>query len=145
MNWYLEALKKYAQFKGRSRRSEFWWFAAVNALVSAVLVVVEPGGVLAAVYTLAVLTPGSAVQVRRLHDTGRSAWWLMLMVVPLIGGLVLLTLALQDSQAGSNRYGTNPKLTRMPDDDEPRQAEEPRSAATGEIAGPRRTGPTRWS
>ncbi|MBC8292715.1 MAG: DUF805 domain-containing protein [Proteobacteria bacterium] len=145
MNWYLEALKKYAQFKGRSRRSEFWWFAAVNNLVLLMLVVVENSGLLAALYLLAVLIPGSAVQVRRLHDTGRSAWWLLLSLVPIIGGAVLIVFALQDSRPGANKYGPNPKLAGVLDDVQPQQAEEPPPAATGQIAGPRRAGPTRWS
>jgi uncharacterized membrane protein YhaH (DUF805 family) len=126
MNWYLEVLKKYAQFDGRSRRKEYWFFALFNCLVGLVLGML--GGLtmafsghadnpsysflglgLVCLYSLAVLIPGLAVTVRRLHDTGRSGWWIFISFVPFVGGIILLIFMLQDSHPGPNQYGPNPK------------------------------------
>lgn len=118
MSWYLEVLKKYAVFSGRARRTEFWMFTLVNIAVSMLLAFVDNSfgmtvsygvGMLSSLYGLAVLIPSLAVAVRRLHDTGRSGWWWLISLVPLIGAVVLLIFAAQDSQPGSNKYGPNPK------------------------------------
>ena len=119
MNWYLEVLKKYPVFRGRARREEYWFFVLFNIIISIVLAVIdgvtgsfspEAGmGLLGGIYTLAVLIPGIAVSVRRLHDTERSGWWLLIALVPLIGAIVLLVFMVQDSKPGQNQYGANPK------------------------------------
>ncbi|MGZ8225781.1 MAG: DUF805 domain-containing protein [Methylococcaceae bacterium] len=119
MNWYLEVFKKYAVFSGRAGRQEYWYFTLFNILVGILLRVMdqitgnldyETGlGLLSTFYSLVVLIPATAVLVRRLHDTDRSAWWLLIALVPLIGELVLLVFTLQDSQPGNNQYGANPK------------------------------------
>jgi uncharacterized membrane protein YhaH (DUF805 family) len=67
------------------------------------------GDVLSGIYSLACCCPASASRVRRLHDIGKSGWWALLMIVPIIGALVLIYFAVQDSQEGSNEYGANPK------------------------------------
>lgn len=120
MNWYIEVLKKYAVFTGRSRRKEYWYFVLFSVLVSIILGVVdgiigtyneETGfGILAGVYSLAIILPSIAVAARRLHDIGRTGWWLLIGFIPIIGALVLLMFAVQDSQAGENQYGPWPKL-----------------------------------
>ena len=120
MNWFLVAVKqKYADFTGRATRSEYWYFVLFYLLLSAGLMVVdallgwfnsELGiGVLSGIYTLALMIPSLSVTVRRLHDTGRSAWWLLVGLIPIVGGIVLLVFFVQDSQDGVNGYGTNPK------------------------------------
>lgn len=113
MNWYLEVLKKYAVFNGRARRAEYWMFFLFNLIIAFVLGFVEGlvggPGVIGLLYSLAVLIPGIAVSARRLHDTDRSGWWLLIAFVPLIGAIVLLVFMIQDSQSGQNRYGANPK------------------------------------
>ena len=118
MNWYLTVLKKYAVFSGRARRSEYWYFALFNFLIAFVLglfdgmfgMVGDLGiGMLGLIYGLAVIIPGIAVGVRRLHDTGRSGWWLLLAFIPFIGAIILIIFFVQDSQAGENEYGPNPK------------------------------------
>jgi uncharacterized membrane protein YhaH (DUF805 family) len=119
MNWYLEVLKKYAVFNGRSTRAEYWYFNLFNFLAFFVLSFVdgvigsfnpEVGiGLLGGIYSLAVLIPNIAVSVRRLHDTDRSGWWLLIYLIPLIGALVLLIFMVQDSQQSDNQYGLNPK------------------------------------
>jgi uncharacterized membrane protein YhaH (DUF805 family) len=120
MNWYLTVLKKYAVFGGRARRSEYWFFALFNVIISIVLVVIDgltgllspTGGLglLSGIYSLAVLIPSLAVGVRRLHDTGKSAWWLLIALVPLVGAIVLIVFMCLDSNPGQNQYGPNPKL-----------------------------------
>lgn len=112
MHWYLEVLKKYAVFSGRARRREYWMFFLVNFIVGLVLAVIGRVldlEILQYLYSLAVLLPGLGVSVRRLHDTGRSGWWLLISLVPLIGAIVLLVFLVSDSQPDTNQYGPNPK------------------------------------
>lgn len=113
MNWYIEALKKYTVFIGRARRKEYWMFFLINVIISIVLSIIEAfigiSGVLSGLYSLAVLVPVIAVSVRRLHDTNRNGWWLFIALVPIVGAIVILVFAVQDSQPGENQYGSNPK------------------------------------
>jgi uncharacterized membrane protein YhaH (DUF805 family) len=121
MNWYLGVLKKYAEFNGRARRREYWTFVLFSILISIGLAVIdsltgsfnfERGfGLLGGLYALAVLIPSIAVGVRRLHDANRSGWWLLIGLIPCIGFIVLIVFTVQDSQAGDNQYGPNPKAT----------------------------------
>ena len=113
MSWYFEVLKKYAVFSGRARRKEYWMFALFNfhhqPRAYAYRSVAGIAGVLSGIYSLAVLIPYLALTVRRLHDTGRSGWWLLVVLIPLIGVIVLLVFMVLDSQPEENRYGPNPK------------------------------------
>jgi uncharacterized membrane protein YhaH (DUF805 family) len=119
VSWYLEALKKYAVFSGRSRRMEFWYFVLFNIVVGVVLALIDillgtfsaAGniGLLSSIYSLAVLIPTLAVIVRRLHDIDRTGWWIFINLIPLIGTIVLLVFALTPGTPGSNRYGPDPK------------------------------------
>ena len=116
MNWYLHVLRNYAEFGGRSRRSEYWYFLLFNLIAAFALSLADSAvrkilgfGFLGMMYALVVLVPGIAVSIRRLHDTDRSGWWLLLAFVPIVG-LVLIWFMAQDSDAGTNRYGQNPKL-----------------------------------
>ena len=119
MNWYLNVLKQYAVFKGRARRKEYWFFILFNLIASVVLTAIdfmtglldaELGiGLLSGLYSLAVLVPSLAVTVRRLHDTDRSGWWLLIGLVPLLGAIVLLVFMLLDGTPGDNQHGANPK------------------------------------
>ena len=114
MNWYLDVLKKYATFSGRARRKEYWMFVLFNAIAYIVLMVVDlatiGSGVLPLVYELAVLIPSLAVGVRRLHDTDRSGWWLLIALIPLVGAIILLVFLASDGKPEANQYGLNPKL-----------------------------------
>ncbi|MFD3262254.1 DUF805 domain-containing protein [Paenibacillus lentus] len=113
MEWYLKVLKNYVGFEGRARRTEYWMFVLFNFIASFVLGFI--GGfigldsILAYIYSLAVLLPSLAVGARRLHDTGRSGWMLLLALIPLVGAIILLVFLCQDSQPGDNKYGSNPK------------------------------------
>jgi uncharacterized membrane protein YhaH (DUF805 family) len=120
MNWYLMVLKKYAQFSGRSRRKEYWMFTLFHCLIAILLCVLslllrDSGlspvvSIVFGLYLLAVLVPSLAVSVRRLHDTGKSGWWILIGLVPAVGGLILLIFVCLDSVPGPNEYGPNPKL-----------------------------------
>lgn len=113
MNWYLDVLKKYAVFSGRARRQEFWMFFLFNIIISFLISIIEGvihlSGILSTIYSLGVLVPSLAVGARRLHDTGRSGWWLLISLIPLIGAIALIYFTVQDSQPGENTYGPNPK------------------------------------
>ncbi len=128
MDLMFQPLRKYADFTGRARRKEFWLFWLFNVLIHAVLGIGVAasggtymmgfghmtGGALAftglrGVVALVLLVPNLAVAFRRLHDTGRSAWWLLLCLVPFLGWLVLLIFYLIDGAPGENRFGPNPK------------------------------------
>jgi len=115
IEYFKLALSKYAQFTGRSRRSEYWYFMLVNMIISyglqGLAIATEIGlfGILAMIAGLALLIPGIAVAVRRMHDTGRSGWWLFISLVPLVGIILLIVWMATDSQPGANEYGPNPK------------------------------------
>lgn len=119
MNWYLHVLKNYATFSGRARRKEYWMFFLFNVLISLGLGVLDvvagtysveyETGFFSGLYSLLVLIPGIAVGVRRLHDTNRSGWWIVISLIPIIGVLVLFVFMCLDSQPGTNRFGVNPK------------------------------------
>ncbi|MFZ7199640.1 DUF805 domain-containing protein [Avibacterium avium] len=114
MNWYLYVLKNYAQFNGRARRKEFWWFVAVDFLLYVILgmldfVLLNNDFGFTGVYGLATLIPSLAVRVRRLHDTDRSGWWLLIGFIPVIGFIVLFIFACLDGTQGRNRFGEDPK------------------------------------
>jgi uncharacterized membrane protein YhaH (DUF805 family) len=105
MNYYLAVLQKYAQFNGRARRSEYWYFALFNIIVTIILAAI--GGVIklpivSTLYSLAVLVPSIAVGVRRMHDVGKSGWYLLIPIYNLI-------LACTDGTIGDNEYGPDPK------------------------------------
>lgn len=120
MNWFLQALRKYATFSGRARRSEYWYFFLMYLLIFVLLAIVDGitgsfsaksgVGLLSGVFALAMLLPSLAVGVRRLHDIGRSGWWLLIAFVPLIGGIVLLLFAVKVGTPGDNEYGATPAL-----------------------------------
>jgi uncharacterized membrane protein YhaH (DUF805 family) len=119
MSWYLEVLKKYAVFSGRARRKEYWMFVLFNIIIILVLALIDyltgtfspraGVGLLGGLYSLAVLIPSIAVTVRRLHDTGRTGWWILIGLIPVIGNIVLLIFMVLDSEPGANEYGPNPK------------------------------------
>ena len=114
-------LSQYAGFGGRARRSEYWWFFLFTLILNGLAGVLDGAlgtdigsdssstGVIGIIVSLALLLPGLAVAVRRLHDTDRSGWWLLIGLVPLVGAIVLLVFLVKDGTRGSNRYGADPK------------------------------------
>jgi uncharacterized membrane protein YhaH (DUF805 family) len=112
MNWYLKVLRQYADFTGRARRMEYWMFVLVNTIIWVAILILDsvlrtslPG----LLYWLAILLPSLAVGVRRLHDTGRSGWWLLIGIIPLIGTIVLIVFFATDGERAPNVYGPDPK------------------------------------
>ena len=122
MNWYIQVLKKYAVFSGRARRKEYWMFVLFNIIFAVVAVILDNilgtsfqgagYGLFYLLYGLAVIIPSIAVGVRRLHDTDRSGWWLLICLIPIIGGIWLIVLLATAGTAGENKYGADPKASR---------------------------------
>ncbi len=112
--YYLAVLKKYATFKGRARRKEYWSFFLVNFLISLLLVAVSffirDKGIIGMIYSLLMLIPGIAVAARRLHDINRSGWWLFIGLIPVVGTIIVLIFMFRDGDASANQYGSNPKI-----------------------------------
>ena len=106
-------LSKYCDFNGRARRSEYWWFTLAYCILSGILSGFAQGstifGIISGLVSLALLLPSLGVSVRRLHDVGKSGWWLLLVLIPVIGAIILLVWECKDSDPGDNQYGPNPK------------------------------------
>jgi uncharacterized membrane protein YhaH (DUF805 family) len=127
MNYYLNALRNYAIFSGRARRSEYWYFVLFNAIFSWLAIALDHFlgtsfiintingpidfyyGYCYLIYALVVFLPSFAVLVRRLHDVGKSGWFCLIGLIPLVGAIWLLVLLFTDSMEGPNKYGLNPK------------------------------------
>ena len=125
MRYYTDVLKKYVVFGGRAARKEYWMFFLFNFIILFVLAIIDgiagtnfetsgsagaaSGGVLQGLYQLAVFLPSLAVTFRRLHDTDKSGWWVLIALVPFVGWIVLLVFMILDSDPGANKYGPNPK------------------------------------
>lgn len=122
MHWYIEVLRKYAVFSGRARRMEYWMFFLVSAIISAILLVTDEFmgwklemdgddlGFLSTLYHIAIIIPYLAVIIRRLHDTDRSGWWVLIALIPLVGAIVLLVFMILKGNEGDNRFGPDPKV-----------------------------------
>jgi uncharacterized membrane protein YhaH (DUF805 family) len=120
MNWWLTCMKKYADFNGRARRAEYWMFFLFSFIFAIVAMFLdnflgtaseELGyGLFYILFGLAIIIPSWAVLVRRLHDIGKSGWWVFISLVPIVGGIWLFILTITDSEPGFNEYGENPKL-----------------------------------
>lgn len=143
LEWYPTVLRRYAVFDGRASRPEFWWFQLANAIVVVLLYIilaaVGASRAIADLYQLAVLLPSIGVQIRRLHDTDRSGWWILFGLIPIIGWIVMIIWLASRGTPGPNRYGPGP---RGKTDEEPvasfgggsYQAESQPASGTGESA-----------
>ena len=123
MKWYLKVLKQYVDFSGRARRKELWMFVLFNIIFGIVAMLIDRllgttmelygqnlgYGWVYMIYCLAVFLPGFAAGIRRLHDIGKSGWSYLYVLIPLVGAILLLVWWCQDSQAGENKWGANPK------------------------------------
>jgi uncharacterized membrane protein YhaH (DUF805 family) len=110
MNYYITVLKKYAIFKGRSGREEFWYFVLFNFIASVVVSIIssiigDHKHILGNLYSLAVFVPSLAVSMRRLHDIGISGWFTLLYLIPIIGWIWLIVLFVKKSDPTDNKYG----------------------------------------
>jgi uncharacterized membrane protein YhaH (DUF805 family) len=112
MNWYVEVLKKYAVFNGRARRKEYWMFTLFSVIISIVLAILDAvigTKALELIYLILTVLPTLGVTVRRLHDTDRTGWWVLIGLIPLIGYIVLLVFLVTDGTPGQNKHGAPPK------------------------------------
>ncbi|MEN3585325.1 DUF805 domain-containing protein [Streptomyces sp. ZYX-F-203] len=112
MQWFIEAVKKYAVFSGRARRKEYWMYFLVYLALGIVLSIVDAllgVNILVPLLWLGLFLPSLGVTVRRLHDTGRSGWWVLITIVPLVGTIVMLVFTCLDGDSEPNKYGPNPK------------------------------------
>ena len=117
IDWAMRPLKKYADFSGRAPRAEYWWFYLLTVVAYIVAMVLDSiigaggaggFGLLSIVVMLGLLLPSLAAGVRRLHDTDRSGWWLLIALVPLVGAIVLLVFWVLEGTRGDNRFGPDP-------------------------------------
>lgn len=126
--WKKVVLKNYANFQGRARRAEYWYFALCNVIFIVPLYILGMVGAandsvalsalgfgLYGIYALGVLVPSLAVAVRRLHDTNRSGWYYFIGVIPLVGGILLLVWFFTEGDRFQNNYGDDPKNPGIPE------------------------------
>ncbi|MEI8595463.1 DUF805 domain-containing protein [Photobacterium sp. Hal280] len=113
MRDYFSVIKKYADSDGRARRREYWMFCLINALLSYLFLfigeAIHDDYALFAVYNSLTVIPSLMVTVRRLHDTNRSGWWMLVAFVPLIGAIIGLSVMMEAGTSGENDYGPDPK------------------------------------
>jgi uncharacterized membrane protein YhaH (DUF805 family) len=107
-NHFLRVLRRAFDFNTRSSRAEFWWFTLFQILISVAIIIILP--VLSTLFSLIVLIPGIAVAIRRLHDIGKSGWWLLALFIPLIGLIVLIVFWIKASEQSSNQWGAIPAV-----------------------------------
>ncbi len=112
-DYFKMAFRKYAEFEGRSRRREYWFFALFYVLIAIAVgilsAILDWAFVLYIALTLVFIIPSLAVTVRRLHDIGKSGWFYFISLIPLVGSIILIVWMCTDSQPGSNQWGPNPK------------------------------------
>ena len=116
--------KRYRDFRGRSRRSEYWFIQLFLVVTNIAVAIIDlalmgwdvdrfiangGGGIVGLVWILVTIVPALAVLVRRLHDTGKSGWWALVGLLPLVGAIVLLVFTVTDSSPGENKFGLSPK------------------------------------
>lgn len=108
-NYRHVVVENYANVEGRAARPEYWLFFLANLIILAVLLALTAASsifiVLYFVYALAIIIPSIMVGIRRLHDTDRSGWWLLITFVPLVGGIILLVLMVLPGTEGDNQFG----------------------------------------
>jgi uncharacterized membrane protein YhaH (DUF805 family) len=114
--WYGYTFSKYATFAGRARRTEYWYFALLNTIASIALAVAfGDESAISLIFSLVLIIPSIALGARRLHDIGRSGWWQLIWLVPIIGWIVLIVFFATNGQTGDNRFGPDPKAMPAPE------------------------------
>ncbi len=117
IQWYLKVVKdNYANFNGRARRSEYWYFALANFIICLLLSIIDmiifgEDGInrLSGLYSILVIIPSIAVSIRRMHDINKSGWWILINLIPFIGWIWFIVLACTEGDKASNQYGSDPK------------------------------------
>lgn len=125
--YFIDTLKnRYAEFDGRATRSEYWYYFlfyllliftakvldtyVLNPILGMTIEEASQGGFIQVIIALALIVPTIALGIRRLHDIGKTGWWMLIGLVPIVGFVVLMYFYITDSQPETNKYGTNPKL-----------------------------------
>lgn len=128
MNYFISCLKNYANFNGRARRSEYWWFVLINLVIALIFAGLDnvlgttikmnlpqqgetplPYGYLFFAYSFATMIPGIAVAVRRFHDINKSGWWYFVAFIPCVGIFPFLYFMAKAGDVGENQFGPDPK------------------------------------
>ena len=129
MEWYLKVVRdNYANFNGRASRQEYWMFNLFNFIFTIVVGFIDVFlslGFLSLLYLLAILIPGLAVLVRRLHDVNKSGWWFFIIFIPIIGAIWMLILLCTDGNPGENSYGPSPKAAPVSNKEPDTETDEP--------------------
>jgi len=112
MGYFIDVIKRYKDFSGRSTRTEYWMFILYYVITSIIVNIVDyflGTGFLSLIFAIVIWIPSISIAARRLHDIGRSGWWQLIGLIPVIGVIVLIVFLVQDSH-DENEYGPNPKL-----------------------------------
>lgn len=129
MHFFLEPLNQYFNFKDRATRQQFWLFTLIYMVLYQVILATDvmtgmyseefQAGLASTMFSLGLLIPSLALSVRRLHDIGKSGWWLLLWLVPIVGWIVLIVFYVLDSEKEENQYGISPKYQEVTEASEP--------------------------
>ena len=129
MEWYLKVVRdNYANFNGRASRQEYWMYNLFIFIFTIVVGFIDGFlslGFLSLLYVLAILIPGLAVLVRRLHDVNKSGWWFFIIFIPIIGTIWMLILLCTDGNPGENSYGPSPKAAPVSNKEPDTETDEP--------------------
>ena len=112
MSWYIQVIKNYTNFSGRARRKEYWIYSVISAVIIFILSMIDAVmgvALFTTLYSLFILIPELSLSFRRLHDIDKSAWWLLIVLVPVVGAIVLFVFSVMPGTVGANRYGADPK------------------------------------
>lgn len=112
-NWKLVVMERYVKFDGRAGRAEYWWFTLANIIAAAILFGLGSASniffILYVIYAFALILPSIAVGIRRLHDTNKTGWLMLVPLIPLVGWIILLVFMIQAGDEEANQYGAGPE------------------------------------
>lgn len=117
MEFFIRAYKNYANFSGRDTKQQYWMFYLFYMIAYIILSVIDgvigTGGLLGGIFALATFIPSIAIATRRLHDIGKSGWWQLIALIPLIGVIVLIVFMVKQGMMGDNQFGNDPRGTEI--------------------------------
>lgn len=112
MSWYIQAIKNYCNFSGRATRKEYWMYSLISAIFGLALSLVDSLigiSIFTSIYSLFILIPDLSISFRRLHDIDKSAWWLLISIIPVVGSIILFVFSVRPGTIGPNSYGEDPR------------------------------------
>ena len=114
MEFFIRAYKNYANFSGRDTRQQYWMFVLFNFIIAVILMIIDSligtAGLLSGIFSLVNILPSIAIATRRLHDIGKSGWWQLIVLVPIIGFIVLIIWLAKQGMEGANQFGDDPRM-----------------------------------